>query len=309
MWAGWSWWSRLRRPDLDDAPATGAAAERALRAAVPPTLPPPGPELLVALDIDGTLIDLDEHLRPEMARAVADLRTTGAHVLLATGRSVAATLPILRRLDMTHGWAVCSNGGVVIRLDPRLPQGWEMSDVVTFDPARVLRLLREELPEALFAVEDAGLGVRVSGEFPTGELAGEAELVSFTELCEVPATRVIMRAPHLSSQDFHALVDRVGLHGVSYAVGWSAWLDIAPDGISKASALDMLRLRLGVAADATVAIGDGRNDIEMLQWAALGVAMGRADADTRAAADAVTATVQDDGAVALIRALLDRDAG
>src|SRR5690625_1499423 len=276
---------------------------------MPTTLPPAGPELLVALDIDGPLIDLDEHLTPTLHRAVSDLRATGSHVILATGRSVPATLPILQRLDITAGWAVCSNGGVVIRLDPALPEGWEMTDVVTFDPERVLRLLREELPEALFAVEDAGLGVRVSGEFPTGELAGEAELVIFAELCEAPATRVIMRAPHLTSEHFHELVDRVGLHGVSYAVGWSAWLDIAPDGISKASALDMLRLRLGVAADATVASGDGRNDIDMLQWAALGVAMGRADADARAAAGAVTATVQDDGAVALIRALVDRDAG
>lgn len=295
----------MRRPDLA-APTTREAAARALRAAMPTTLPPAGPELLVALDIDGTLIDLDEHLTPTLHRAVTELRATGSHVILATGRSVPATLPILQRLDITAGWAVCSNGGVVIRLDPALPEGWEMTDVVTFDPERVLRLLREELPEALFAVEDAGLGVRVSGEFPTGELAGEAELVNFAELCEVPATRVIMRAPHLTSEHFHELVDRVGLHGVSYAVGWSAWLDIAPDGISKASALDMLRLRLGVAEDATVAIGDGRNDIEMLQWAALGVAMGRADADTRAAADVVTATVQDDGAVAVIDTLLER---
>ena len=126
----------------------------------------------------------------------------------------------------------------------------------------------------------------------------------FAELSTEPVTRVTMRAPELDAQDFHEMVERVGLHGVGYAVGWTAWLDISPEGVTKASALESVRERLGVGAGATVAIGDGMNDLEMLGWAAHGVAMGNASARLRGVADAVTGTVQDDGAAVILRALL-----
>ena len=88
----------------------------------------------------------------------------------------------------------------------------------------------------------------------------------------------------------------IGLHGVTYSVGWTAWLDIAAQGVTKASGLENVRELLGVDRAHTVAIGDGRNDIEMLQWAGRGVAMGQAVQQVVDAADAVTATVGEDGA-------------
>ena len=284
--------------------APTALREGDVRSLLPRDLPRAGSELLVALDIDGTLIDHDQYMTPAVRETVGALRDTGTHVVLSTGRSMSATLPILEALDLHHGWAVCSNGAVCLRLDPELDGGYEISDVVTFDPEPALRLLRAELPEGLFAVEDVGKGYKVSSPFPLGELSGEVKVVDFEELCAAPASRVTLRAPHLSADDFHALVDRVGLHGVSYAVGWTAWLDLAPDGVSKASALEMLRERVRLAPGASVAAGDGRNDIQMLEWAGFSVAMGGADEVTRAAADLVTAGVEDDGLVPVLRALL-----
>jgi len=66
--------------------------------------------------------------------------------------------------------------------------------------------------------------------------------------------------------------------------------------VTKASGLEYVARELGVAPDDVLAIGDGRNDIEMLRWAGRGVAMGQAVPEVQAAADAVTATVHDDGA-------------
>ena len=91
--------------------------------------------------------------------------------------------------------------------------------------------------------------------------------------------------------------------GVEYAVGWSAWLDITPEGVSKAAALEGVRRRLGVEPGATVAVGDQRNDLEMLRWAARGVAMDNAPDEVKAAADEVTGHVDDDGLVAVLRSL------
>ncbi|MFD1505648.1 HAD family hydrolase [Georgenia yuyongxinii] len=275
------------------------------REALPATLPP-ADDLLVALDIDGTLLTHDGDLSPAVADAVADLRDAGAQVVLSTGRSVQGVTPVAAQLGLTEGWAVCSNGAVCIRLDPELDGGHVISDVVTFDPGPTLRLLREELPSGLIAVEDLGRGFKVSAPFPMGELTGEVQVVDFEELVAAPATRVTLRAPELSSQDFHDLVERVGLHGVGYAVGWTAWLDISPDGVNKASALETLRGRLDVPAEATVALGDGSNDLEMLAWAAHGVAMGGSAEAVQSAADAVTDDVAHDGAAVVLRALLDR---
>ncbi|MBZ2199374.1 HAD family hydrolase [Occultella gossypii] len=264
----------------------------------------PGPQLLVALDIDGTILGHDNTMSDAVIAAVGDVAASGTHVVLATGRSLQAVTPVLAHLGLATGWAVCSNGAVTVRLDPELAGGYEISDVATFDPEPTLRLLREHAPDALFAVEDLGRGFKVTAPFPMGELTGEVRVVDFDELCAAPASRLTLRAPDLGADDFHDLVERSGLHGVSYAVGWTAWLDIAPEGISKASALEVVRQRLEVPEGSTLAAGDGRNDIEMLGWAGVGVAMGGADADTLAAADVHTGPVEEDGLVPILRAVL-----
>ncbi len=98
-----------------------------------------------------------------------------------------------------------------------------------------------------------------------------------------------------------ALAARLGLQGTDYVVGWTAWLDLAAAGVSKASGLDHVAAELGVTADDALAIGDGRNDLEMLAWARRGVAMGQAVPEVHAVADATTASVDDDGAAVEIR--------
>lgn len=259
---------------------------------------------LVALDVDGTVMTYDGRLGAGLREAVAELVMAGVHVVLATGRGVVGTLPAAQELGLTDGWLVCSNGAVTARLDPDSDAGYELVDVVTFDPGPAVRALAAELPDALFAVEDLGVGFLVSSPFPPGELTGEQTVVSLEQLMSAPATRVILRSPDSTPEEFHELVERVGLHEVSYAVGWSAWLDLTPGGVTKASALEEIRRRVGVEPFATLAIGDGSNDVEMLRWAARGVSMGHAAPSVREAADEVTGTIDDDGALAVLRSVL-----
>ena len=260
--------------------------------------------MLVALDIDGTVMTYDERISGALRRAVADLRDAGAAIVLATGRSVHATMPVARELGLTDGWAVSSNGAVTVRLDPRAPLGHEVVDRITFDPGPALRLMYAELPDAHFAVEALGSGFRMNKLFPAGELSGHHEVVDLEDLWKDHVTRLIVRSPGHTSAQFHELVHRMGLEDVSYAIGWTAWMDIAPKGVTKASALEVVRRRIGVQPSRTVAIGDGNNDREMIDWAARGVAMGHAPAQVREAADEVTGTIEDDGAVDVLRSLL-----
>ena len=100
----------------------------------------------------------------------------------------------------------------------------------------------------------------------------------------------------------------MGLHKVSYNVGWTAWLDIAPDGVNKSTALENVRSRLGIPRTRVFAMGDGRNDIDMLEWAAShgrGVAMGQAPDDVLAVANEVTESDVNDGAALALTMFLD----
>ena len=72
------------------------------------------PPLLVALDIDGTTIDHSGGLSPAVREAVTAVVAAGHHLVISTGRSIVATLPIVRLLGLERGYAVCSNGAVTL---------------------------------------------------------------------------------------------------------------------------------------------------------------------------------------------------
>jgi Cof subfamily protein (haloacid dehalogenase superfamily) len=256
---------------------------------------------LVALDIDGTLFPnvpstglVEETIRPSVRDAVHRAHEAGAHIVLATGRSTFGITGVWDQLglppDGERALAVASNGSVTFRYPPV-----EVRSTVTFDASEIVRMLMAEVPNAAVAVEDVGVGYRINRPFPEGEISGRMVLQSVEELISEPVTRVIIRDPHSSEEEFLALAEKLGLHGTNYFIGWTAWLDIAPEGVSKASALAGLAEELGVRQADVLAIGDGRNDQEMLAWAGRGVAMGQAPLEVQEAADDVTETVENDG--------------
>lgn len=112
--------------------------------------------------------------------------------------------------------------------------------------------------------------------------------------------RVIIRDPNGSSDDFKGLAKQLGMHEVSYFIGWSAWLDIAPMGVTKATALKQVAAWLGVKRKRVLALGDGRNDVEMLKWAGRGVAIGDAPPEVQEVADHVTGLFDEGGTLAEI---------
>ena len=259
---------------------------------------------LVALDIDGTVLQEDGTLSDAVIEQVQRVADLGHEVMLATGRSVSMTLPILDRLGISPEYVVCANGAITLRRDGDAPVGYRREFVETFDPTEVLTTIRGHLSEARFAVEDEDGYYRYSGgAFPDGALGTTSEHVEFDELLHIAATRVVVISPEHDVEDFLGVVERMGLHRVSYNVGWTAWLDIAPDGVNKATALERVRQRLDVPRDRVLAMGDGRNDIDMLEWASehgRGVAMGQAPDDVAAVASERTGTDLDDGVAAVL---------
>ena len=264
--------------------------------------------LLVALDIDGTILGHDGSIPRATHLEVDRLRAAGHEVMLATGRSAADTLPIHERLGLDSQFVVSANGATVLERVPDA-RGGDACDryatrwVTTFDPSGVLLRLREGLEGARYAVESAEGVFRYHGRFPDGSFEASGEEVSFEELLEEPVQRLVVVAPDQTTEEFAALVETIGLHHVSYSVGWTSWLDIAPEGVNKGTALERVRRELDIPRECVVVAGDGRNDIEMLEWAAeraCAIVMAGAPQEVIDAGNVLAGKWEDDG---LARAL------
>jgi len=259
----------------------------------------PSDRWLIGLDIDGTLVHDDGYLSPEVVKEVQRVKNLGHEVIIATGRAAANAVPVVRDLGIEHGFVVSSNGAVTVELDQEHPKGFKMVDVVTFDPAEVLAELIENLPDAHFAVEDVDGSYRFHRPFPTYALGDQNFETPLEELMHHPVSRVVVLSPQHDVDEFLGLISKIGLASVSYAIGYTAWLDISPQGVTKASALENQRQRLGIANEQVLVMGDGRNDIDMFHWAKAGgglaFAMGQAPEEVQLAATDVTSSVTDDG--------------
>ena len=92
---------------------------------------------LVALDVDGTLVDESNVVSAAMRDTIQRVVDAGVPVLLATGRSWASALTVIEQLPFERVEHVCSNGAVLVRYPP-----FEVTDVLTFDPAPVIEKVR-----------------------------------------------------------------------------------------------------------------------------------------------------------------------
>lgn len=262
---------------------------------------------LIALDIDGTLVHDDGFLDPAVIREVTRVRDLGHHVVVATGRAAANAIPVVQDIGIDFGHVVCSNGAVTVEINHEDEKGYTVREVIGFDPAPVLSQLIEKLPEAHFAVEDVDGTYRFHKPFPAYALGAENIETPLDQLMHGEVSRVVVLSPEQNVNDFLEIVESVGLHSVSYAIGYTAWLDISPQGVTKASALEQRRKELNVPRNRVITIGDGRNDISMFEWAnqggGLSFAMGQGPDEVKQAASMITASVEENGVAKVLAGL------
>lgn len=273
-----------------DAPALSVANERTATK-------------LVGLDIDGTIMTADGFISEAVREHITQLSRDGHHIVLSTGRPLVALLPVLEELEISQGWAVGSNGSVTIQLDQNLPGGYQIEHSVLFPAGDAVTALAQYMPDAVIGLENIGRGYYISEDFGNSKLSGEHTVHSLVELQQMQTTRVVVARADHAAKEFSVTVAKLGLRDTYYSVADVHWMDLAPEGMTKAYALERLRKKLGVLKQETVAVGDAENDIEMLAWAHRGVAMGNADACVVAAANEVTYGIGDDGLEPILASL------
>ncbi|MBT1035851.1 Cof-type HAD-IIB family hydrolase [Canibacter sp. lx-45] len=259
--------------------------------------------LMIALDLDGTVLHEDETIDADLAQTLRKIDALPhVEIVLATGRAFDATLPVVEKLGLSLQWLVCCNGAVTLRRSE--PSGvFEKHRVCTFDPSPMLRRLRETLPEANIAVEGGDGVFYYMREIPFKTLPNRRELVDYERLLTIEGTRVVAVSHGYTPQEFLDIADEMRLNHTVYAVGEAVWLDATRADVDKSTALELVRRALRVQAAGVFAAGDGNNDLQMIEWAAAhgtAVAMGQASERIKNAATRVTGSVAEGG---LMRAL------
>ena len=256
---------------------------------------------LIASDVDGTLLDADEHVSPRTRAAVHAAVAGGAHFVLATGRPPRWVPQVAEALGIAP-MAVCANGAVLYdSATDRIVAARTLSAEVLAELAEVATRL---IPGAGLAVERVGRSAHdaatpqfiSSPGYEHAWLNPDNTEVSLTDLLSAPAIKLLIRKPGARSGDMAALLAKhVGLQGdITYSTN-NGLIEVMPLGISKATGVAEVAHPLGIAADDVVAFGDMPNDVPMIRWAGLGIAMGNADPEVMDAADEVTAPNTDDG--------------
>jgi Cof subfamily protein (haloacid dehalogenase superfamily) len=260
---------------------------------------------LIATDLDGTLLQSDgKTVTARTQAALTRARDAGITIVLVSARGPAGVAEIAEAA-LNDGLAICSNGAVVFDL--------ARGEVLRHRPlaseiaARMIRSLRERLPEVCFATETEqriSLEPAFKGAWDGWEAPPDTRFADAIELVAAPVTKLIARDTTCSIEELAAVAGEVA--GDDAAVSFSGkWVvEIVASGVNKAAALQELAGDLGIRADEVVAFGDYPNDLPMLAWAGLSIAPANAHADVLAEVDEVTESNDADGVAIAIERLL-----
>lgn len=267
---------------------------------------------LVALDVDGTLLDPAHQLRPRVAAAVRATRAAGVEVALATGKLLQSVAPLLAELGLSGPQIVLNGAATIESATGRVLRFRPLAET---SRQQVIELVRQADPDVLVShfTLDGIVMDRAHPGWVILEEYGEGPPVLVPDLLAEglpPAAKILLAGPPERLARLRAALGPQLPAGVAMTTTTADFLEFFDVAAGKGLALAALREELGLAREAVVAIGDGENDAPLLREAGLGVAMANAAAVTRAAAEWVAPGNAEDGvAVALEELLRQRRSG
>jgi len=280
---------------------------------VSPDAPSESPYRLVALDIDGTVLNSAQQVTERLKAALARLAGMSVRTVLCTGRRWQSALPVLREMEHAHPVVVCSGGSLVkdaadgrtlhcvpmgheaARTALRLMRQGGLVPMLLYDrplgtpDLRVAESDRRRAERLPYARGNADCWEWYAGEYPD---AAERPLACYAVDRAGLTGPARERLREALADD--AIVDALRLP--RYGSDQVA-LEVHDPAATKWHALEWLLAGWGLRPEQVVAIGDDVNDVPMLRAAGLSFAMGNAPDHVKAAADAVTASNDEHGVV------------
>ncbi len=257
---------------------------------------------LIALDIDGTLLDDDKEIPEENVKALQEARRAGIHVAISSGRMLPSIEPVESRLGI-DAVIIAYNGGKVLgtRSEGRpmivhRPVDQEVAAQLIDYSREAGFVLNFYYDDRLYA-EDNGTR-RQFMELYSGRTGSRYHVTDLSEWKGKAPTKLILL---MDPGEIDGQIEQLAaLFGDRVALSRSdpEYLEIMGPGVNKGTALPALAAHVGLTTAEVLAVGDADNDNQMLEVAGLGVAVANARPTTKAVADIVTERTNNEGAVA-----------
>ncbi len=255
---------------------------------------------MIAVDMDGTLLGSDCTVSERNARAIRAAMDKGVRIVLATGRPIQGARDYISELGL-GGAVITYNGAVIV-------------------DAHTEKIIFEQSMDA----DDAALVIRLGQEYDTtmciwsrgklyvnklNERAYDYMTISGVEpiLAEDYSEMIRSGVTKILWYDDEKMIGRMPqemaakpFRETSFCLSRPYFLEFFSSKASKANALKKVCEMYGIAPEEIIAVGDAQNDLSMIEFAGMGVAMGNALDEVKKAADFVTATNDDDGVAKVI---------
>jgi len=235
---------------------------------------------LIALDMDGTVLNDEQKISAGNRDAIREAAEAGVTVMFATGRGIQRTKPYVEELGLESP-IVTVNGGEV----------WKSPQELHFRaslPAGVIRQLREIARK----YDTWYWGYTLEGIYNRKQWAEEPEKATWLKF-----GFYYENGPVLA--EIRAELESWGIFEITNSHPFN--LEINPKGVNKASGVGRVCELLGIGFSQVVMMGDSLNDMALIRQAGLGIAMGNAQEELKQAADRITLTNNEDGVAYAIR--------
>lgn len=253
---------------------------------------------LIALDIDGTLLTSDRRIDAETLTALRRTHAAGCRIVLATGRAFRSLEDVAEKLSCADYAITSSGGGVFTAAGEMLFAAQMAPELVRAVTETVERFgltpevyIRGQAYASGFQLDhmtDWGVPEKNRGYILNTRVRVEAYTAFVRENLDCIEGMDVLMAPEEVRIPLRAALGRI--EGLSVTSSSPLYTDVNTAGVTKATGLAHLGAILKIAPAEMMAFGDAENDVPMLRYAGIGVAMANALPDVRAAADFVTAS-------------------
>lgn len=264
---------------------------------------------VLVLDIDGTLTNSKKEITDNTRQAIWDAVMRGHKVMLASGRPTPGMYRYERELELARygGYLLSFNGARIVEC-----RTGEVIYQRTLPLGLLPGLYRYARQHHMGLVTYLG-DVVISAFEPDEYIQWEAKINGlpirvvehFVQFVDFDIQKCLMTAPGEQAAVYEReLQEQYGQMASIYR-SEPYFVEVVPRGVTKASSIEKMLPILGVDREHVICCGDGYNDISMIRYAGLGVAMANAQAAVKEAADYVTASNDEDGIVQVIRKFMD----
>lgn len=260
---------------------------------------------ILALDLDGTLTNSKKEITPRTFDVLMEAQQKGLRLVLASGRPIEGVQPLAAKLCLKDfgGYILAFNGGLIIECSTGKPIYQKLLDVAFYphlyevgntDDFKILSYLNHCIASEDIENEYVSYNARLN-KMPLRKLESFLEEINFPE----PKCLIVGNEAKLAILEKELAAYYSGIMSIYRSEPF--FLDILPLGIDKASCLEFLLHHIGYKREELIACGDSYNDLSMIRYAGLGVAMSNAQPEVKNVADYITLSNEEDGVAAVVK--------